>query len=100
MGWTKYTTDPCDEHTEQSIRDHLKKIRVIAQQDYMSWLLAHVRNTSCLDIGAIEHDLSHTDEPRWEHKQIIQVASRVFGIDILDEFARRAECRLVSHVVF
>jgi 2-polyprenyl-3-methyl-5-hydroxy-6-metoxy-1,4-benzoquinol methylase len=88
MDWTKYTTDPCDEHTEQSIRDHLKNIRIIAQQDYMSWLLARIRNKNCLDIGAIEHDLSHTEKPSWKHKQISGVASRVVGVDILEEFAQ------------
>jgi 2-polyprenyl-3-methyl-5-hydroxy-6-metoxy-1,4-benzoquinol methylase len=51
-------------------------------------LLSRVCNKSCLDIGAIEHDLSHTEKPSWKHKQISEVASRVVGVDILEEFAQ------------
>ena len=88
MDWTQYTTDPCDVHTQDLIRKYLKNIRVIADKDYMSWLLSRVEGKNCLDIGAIEHDLSHTEKPTWKHKQLTDVASRVVGVDILEEFAQ------------
>ena len=88
MDWTEYTTDPCDAQTQELIRSHLRNIRLIAQTDYESWLLSRVKDKSCLDIGAIEHDLSHTEKPSWKHKQIAEVASRLVGVDILEEYAQ------------
>jgi 2-polyprenyl-3-methyl-5-hydroxy-6-metoxy-1,4-benzoquinol methylase len=88
MDWTQYTTDPCDIHTQELIRKHLNSIREIERNDYMGWLLSRVEGENCLDIGAIEHDLSHTEKPSWKHKQLVNVASRVVGVDILEDFAK------------
>ena len=88
MDWTRYTTDPCDTDTQLKIHSHLEKIRVIAGKDDVSWLLKQVDGKSCLDIGCIEHDLSYTDKPSWKHKKIMETASHVVGVDILEAYAK------------
>lgn len=88
MDWTRYTTDPCDTDIQLKIHSHLEKIRVIAGKDDVSWLLKQVAGKSCLDIGCIEHDLSYTDRPSWKHKKIMEAASHVVGVDILEAYAK------------
>ena len=88
MDWTKHTTDPCDANTQIKIHAHLDDIREIASKDDVSWLLKQVTGKSCLDIGCIEHDLSYTNHPSWKHKKLVEVASHVVGVDILEEYAK------------
>jgi 2-polyprenyl-3-methyl-5-hydroxy-6-metoxy-1,4-benzoquinol methylase len=87
MDWTKYTTDPCDTNTQKKVHDYLDNIRVIAKNDDLSWVLSRIEGKNCLDIGCIEHDLSYTEKPSWKHKQFVDVASRVVGVDILEDYA-------------
>ena len=63
----------------------LQHIRRIAKTDYMSWLIPQVKGKSCLDIGAVEHDLSYTERPSWKHKILKEVCSELTGVDILAE---------------
>jgi len=85
MDWTKLTKDPCDVDVQLKMHKHLQGIREIQRIDYMSWLLANVRSKSCLDIGAIEHDLSYTEKPSWKFKQLMNVTSKLVGVDILEK---------------
>jgi len=87
MDWTRYTTDPCDKATQIRIHEYLASIRVISDTDDVSWILREARGKSVIDIGCVEHDLSYTDRPSWKHRKIVDVASRVVGVDILEEFA-------------
>lgn len=73
MDWTKLTTDPCDVNVQLKMHRHLQDIREIKRLDYMSWLLNNVRDKSCLDVGAIEHELSYTQMPSWEHNLLSYV---------------------------
>lgn len=88
MDWTSFTTDPCDADTQLKIHAYLADIRVIAGKDDVSWLINQVSGKSCLDIGCIEHDLSYTERPSWKHKKIVEAASHVVGVDILEEYAK------------
>ena len=88
MDWTNYTTDPCDAETQLKIHDYLSGIRQTAGKDDVSWLLQQVAGKRCLDIGCVEHDLSYTDRPSWKHKKIVDAASYVVGVDILEEYAK------------
>ena len=86
MDWTQHTTDPCDQDTRLKIHEYLKNIRIIAGRDDVDWILKQITGKSCLDIGCIEHDLSYTERDSWKHKKIKEVASRVVGVDILEEY--------------
>jgi len=88
MDWTKYTTDPLDKTIGYKMRDHLQSIRRIKHISYENWLLAQVENKSVLDIGAIEHDLSYTEMPSWKHRMLVEKASKVVGVDILEDYAK------------
>lgn len=89
MDWTKYTTDPCNADIRIRIKKHLRQIRRIETMKYLDWLLAKVENKTCLDIGAIEHDLSYTERSTWKHKLLVERAKKVVGVDILEDFARK-----------
>jgi len=86
--WKKYTTDPCDQEVQNDLNSYLFSIRCIVHIDYMAWLLNKVKGKSCLDIGAIEHNLSYTQMPSWKHKQLSEVTEKLVGVDILEEYVQ------------
>ncbi|VAW97660.1 hypothetical protein MNBD_GAMMA21-2170 [hydrothermal vent metagenome] len=85
MDWTKLSIDPCDPDIQKRMQVFLQSIRSIEKIDYMEWLLGKVKGTTCLDIGAVEHDLSYTEKPSWKHKRLKDVCSNLTGVDILEE---------------
>lgn len=85
MDWTNLTTDPCDASVKKQMHQYLQSIRQSVRTDYMQWLLQRVKGRSCLDIGAVEHDLSYTERPSWKHKQLKEVCTELTGVDILPE---------------
>ena len=85
--WTKFTTDHCDHVVEKEMMKYLKGIRHIERKEYIDWLLKMVHGKSWLDIGAVEHDLSYVEKPSWKHKLLVEQASKVVGVDILEEYA-------------
>jgi len=86
--WTKFTTDPCDQKVQIEMHRYLLSIRCVEYIDYMRWLLKKVQGKSCLDIGAVEHNLSYTQMPSWKHKDLAKVTSKLVGVDILEEYAQ------------
>ena len=86
MDWTGKTTDPTNCEMLDQMQAHLNSIRNTANKPYIEWLLQQAADKSCLDIGAIEHDLSFTELPTWKHKLVAQTSSHVVGIDILEEY--------------
>lgn len=85
MDWTELTKDPCDTTVQEEMHTFLQGIRKIEKSSYETWLLDLVRGASCLDIGAVEHDLSYTEQPSWKHRMLKEVCSSVTGVDILEE---------------
>jgi len=86
MDWTTLTTDPTNDEMQKQMLAYLLSLRKVETSQYIDWLLQQVADKSCLDIGAIEHDLSFTEYPTWKHKLVSQAASHTVGIDILDEY--------------
>jgi 2-polyprenyl-3-methyl-5-hydroxy-6-metoxy-1,4-benzoquinol methylase len=93
MDWTAQTTDPTNDEMLDRMLAYLQSIRRTAGTDYVDWLLQQVRNKSCLDIGAIEHDLSFTERPTWKHKLVSEASSRTVGIDILEDYVETLKQR-------
>ena len=83
MDWTKISTDPNNTEAMQGVHEHLKDIRIVKEFTYLDWVIEKVRGKTCLDIGAIEHDLSYTEKNTWKHKQLVASASKVVGVDII-----------------
>ena len=87
--WTKHTTDPCDHKVQVDLNRYLRDIRRIEYVPYESWLLKKVEEKTCLDVGAVEHDLSYTKMPSWKHKLLADVTKKLVGVDILEEYAHK-----------
>jgi 2-polyprenyl-3-methyl-5-hydroxy-6-metoxy-1,4-benzoquinol methylase len=88
MDWTKTSTDPNNIKAMQAVHQHLLNIRVVKEFIYLDWLIDKVREKKCLDIGAIEHDLSYTEKETWKHKRLVESASKVVGVDIIKEYVQ------------
>lgn len=43
------------------------------------------RGKVVLDIGCVQHDIENADATNWLHKQIVDVADEVLGVDYLDD---------------
>jgi 2-polyprenyl-3-methyl-5-hydroxy-6-metoxy-1,4-benzoquinol methylase len=89
MDWTELTNDPCDNTVGKQMRKHLESIRhIVNNPDHVAWLIDRLNGKSCLDVGAVEHNLAYTERPSWKHKQIAEHASKAVGVDILEEPVR------------
>jgi len=93
MDWTTQTTDPTDNEMLKQMLEYLQSIRRTVNSGYMDWLLLEVTDKSCLDIGAIEHDLSFTEKPTWKHKLVSDASSHTVGIDILEDYVEAVRQR-------
>ena len=85
--WTSETSDPNNSDAIKKANQYLRDVRLIEKCGYVEWLLNIVEGKTCLDVGAVEHDLSYTERDTWKHGQLKKVCSRVVGIDILEEYA-------------
>lgn len=89
MDWTRISTDPNNQEAQQAIHDHLLEIRIVRDSYiYLDWLTEQVKGKTVLDVGAVEHDLSYVEKDTWKHKRLVSSASRVVGIDIIEEYVR------------
>jgi len=93
MNWREFSTDPNDKIAKQAIHKHLLSIREVKKFNYTSWLIEKVKDKSCLDVGAVEHDLSYTEKETWKHKQLAKSAAHIVGIDVLKEYAEALQER-------
>lgn len=68
---------------------------------YRDFLRRRISGRSVLDIGVVEHDLTHMEDINWIHQLVKSHGSRVVGVDILaegvDELCRRGfDVRLID----
>jgi len=89
MDWTKISTDPNDRGAMKAVHEHLLKLREIRDCSHLEWLVDRVKGKTCLDVGAVEHDMSYVDRDTWKHKKLVASASRVVGIDIIEDYVRQ-----------
>jgi len=87
IDWTKLSTDPNDLEVLSKVQNYLKEIRVVRRKAYSDWLYQEVVDKTVLDIGAIEHNLEYARSPDWKHRKLVETASKVVGVDILEEYA-------------
>lgn len=89
MDWTKISTDPNNTEAMQAVKNHLLGLRETRTSSYLDWLVDRVKGKSCLDIGSVEHDMSYVEKDTWKHKKLVQSASRVVGIDIIEDYVQQ-----------
>jgi len=89
MDWTKITTDPNNKQAMLEVHNHLLGIREIRDCRHLDWLVDRVKGKTCLDVGSVEHDTSYVERDDWQHKRLVASASRVVGIDIVEEFVKK-----------
>lgn len=85
LDWTRISKNPVSPEVLAFIRDELRKRRGARVFDLMDFLCDFVKDKTVLDIGVVEHDISHIESSGWKHRQIIEHANHVTGIDILSE---------------
>jgi len=86
IDWKKLSTDPNNSEAVNKVHNYLKEVRIVRRKEYSDWLYREVENKTVLDIGAIEHNLEYAELPHWKHKKLIEHASKVVGVDILEEY--------------
>lgn len=83
--WTKISKNPVSQEVHTFLLNTLKQRRGERIFDFMTFLLSSVKEQTVLDIGIVEHDITHIESPNWKHKRIKEVAKKVVGVDILSE---------------
>lgn len=83
--WRELSVEPNDPLVQQYLRDTLLKARKGRVDPNGYFLSEFVRGCSVLDIGVVGHSIERSYEPRWKHNLIREVATRVVGIDILEQ---------------
>jgi SAM-dependent methyltransferase len=84
LNWTQISEDPISCEVLQPVTDELKRLRK-SRSGYLNWIDEFIVGRSVLDIGVVEHDVSHIESPTWKHKYIRDRAAHVLGIDIVSE---------------
>jgi 2-polyprenyl-3-methyl-5-hydroxy-6-metoxy-1,4-benzoquinol methylase len=84
LNWTRISDDPISRDVLQPVTNELKRLRR-SRSGYLDWIDEFIAGRSVLDIGVVEHDISHIELPTWKHKYIRERAAHVLGIDIVPE---------------
>lgn len=83
--WREISNEP----NVKPVHDFLRKTLIDAKlgriESADELLHNFVHDNTVLDIGVVGHTIERADDPRWKHNQIKKVATRVVGIDILEE---------------
>jgi SAM-dependent methyltransferase len=84
LDWTKISDNPVSAEVIVPITNELRsRRRSTPQTAYFDFLSAFVTGRRVLDIGVVEHDLSHMESPTWKHRFIKEHAAHVLGVDII-----------------
>ena len=83
--WTKISNNPDSGEVKSYILQELIKRKAGRCLNYIDFLINFVKGYEVLDIGVVEHDISHIQSDNWKHKYIHEHAKNVLGIDILDD---------------
>jgi 2-polyprenyl-3-methyl-5-hydroxy-6-metoxy-1,4-benzoquinol methylase len=95
IDWTTIHSDPNNSEAKHQVHRYLQSIRRLESRDNdnMRWLAEKVEGKSCLDVGAIGHDLAKVGTAGWKHQRIVDHASHTVGIDIEEEYVKAVKER-------
>ena len=86
--WTKKTDNPdCAIGSDFYIEmlNFINSIRVFKKQKYHEFLKDSIKNKYVLDIGVVEHDITHINRKGWLHKFVKDNSKYCVGVDNLCE---------------
>jgi 2-polyprenyl-3-methyl-5-hydroxy-6-metoxy-1,4-benzoquinol methylase len=84
LDWTKISDNPVRTDVTVLIANELRnRRRCTFQTAYFGFLSEFVTGRRVLDIGVVEHDISHIESPTWKHRFIKEHAAHVLGVDII-----------------
>lgn len=83
--WGELSRDPNSPPVKRYLRDTLFEAHKGRLDPEGPFLREFVRGHTVLDIGVVGHTVERSHDPLWKHELIRKVASRVVGIDILEE---------------
>lgn len=87
MNWRDVSRNPVDEKVHMFLLKELESKKVI-EENLSNLLEKFVSGYSVLDIGVVEHDISHIESESWKHRKIKKWGTKVVGVDILEEEVR------------
>jgi SAM-dependent methyltransferase len=82
VNWTEISDNPICPEVLLPVATELRSLRK-SRSGYLDLFDDFITNRSVLDIGVVEHDISHIETPTWKHKYVKERASHVLGIDIV-----------------
>ncbi len=69
----------------ENVKAYLNTVHLGPYPGTESFLEEYVKGRTVLDIGVVEHDLSFVNRPGWKHKQLKELASKIVGVDVVEE---------------
>lgn len=84
MNWRDVSKNPVDIKVHKLLLEELQSKKNIISNPH-DFLEEFVKNQTVLDIGVVEHDISHIQSDNWKHRKVAKWARKVVGVDILDE---------------
>ena len=82
MNWTEISDNPICPEVLLPVAMELRSLRK-SRSGYLDQFDNFITNRSVLDIGVVEHDISHIETPTWKHRYVKERAAHVLGIDIV-----------------
>jgi len=85
VDWTKISNNPVSQEVHNFLLQELKRKKKGRIFNSRVFLRSFVEGQTVLDIGCVEHDITHMESKTWRHKYIQEFAKYVLGIDILSK---------------
>jgi len=85
MHWKKISKNPVSLEVHKFLLEELSQKKVITDTNHEDLLQKFVEGHSVLDIGVVDHDISHIQSSGWKHRKLKKFAKKIVGVDILEE---------------
>ena len=85
MHWKDISRNPVSPEVHKFLLEELRQKKVITNTSHEDFLQKFVDGHSVLDIGVVEHDISHIQSASWKHRKLKKFAKNIVGVDILEE---------------
>lgn len=84
-GWKVVDKNPVSQEIYDYLKSELRKKNKGRVFDFFNFLKDSVKDRTVLDIGVVEHDVSHIESETWKHQFIKKWSKYVVGVDILED---------------
>lgn len=85
MTWSEISRNPVAPEVHNYLLSQLLRKREVDGKCSLLRLEEFVRGHTVLDVGVVEHDISHIKSDQWKHKRIKDWSKKVVGVDILEK---------------